>query len=102
MGKRAGELCRGVQIKVHDRLAFKPYRFGIALLVAATKAFPDDFMWRTEPYEFINDIPAIDLLYGDDLLHNNVEGRSSLEDVLRQMESFEDWYESARTAYLCY
>nr|NIP99422.1 DUF1343 domain-containing protein [Nitrospinaceae bacterium]NIR53587.1 DUF1343 domain-containing protein [Nitrospinaceae bacterium]NIS83988.1 DUF1343 domain-containing protein [Nitrospinaceae bacterium]NIT80797.1 DUF1343 domain-containing protein [Nitrospinaceae bacterium]NIU43103.1 DUF1343 domain-containing protein [Nitrospinaceae bacterium] len=28
------------------------------------KTFPDVFEWRTEPYEFVTNRPAIDLLYG--------------------------------------
>jgi uncharacterized protein YbbC (DUF1343 family) len=85
---------------VHDRLAFKPYRFGIALLVGAAKAFPDDFKWRTEPYEFIDTVPAIDLLYGDDSLRKAAERRLSIETVSKQMDTFESWYKSARTQYL--
>ncbi|MCZ6672334.1 MAG: DUF1343 domain-containing protein [Verrucomicrobia bacterium] len=100
--KYAGELCRGVQIHVDDRLTFKPYRFGIALLVAAAKTFPDDFKWRKQPYEFIDDVPAVDLLYGDDSLRNCAEGCSSIEGILKQMEDFERWYKSARKQYLRY
>ncbi len=100
--KHAGERCRGVQIHVHDRLAFKPYRFGIALLVGAAKAFPDDFKWRTQPYEFIDTVPAIDLLYGNDSLRKAAEGCLSIETILKQMDTFESWYESARTQYLRY
>jgi uncharacterized protein YbbC (DUF1343 family) len=100
--KYAGELCRGIQIHVHDRLAFKPYRFGIALLVGAAKAFPDDFKWRTEPYEFIDTVPAIDLLYGDDSLRKAAERRLSIETVSKQIDTFESWYKSARTQYLRY
>ncbi len=28
------------------------------------RLFPDEFKWRTEPYEYVSDRPAIDLLYG--------------------------------------
>ena len=38
------------------------------MLAAAAKAFPHDFAWRSEPYEFKKDIPAIDLLYGSPTL----------------------------------
>ncbi|MGK0238558.1 MAG: hypothetical protein ACI92G_002024 [Candidatus Pelagisphaera sp.] len=87
---------------MHDGLAFKPYRFGIALLVGAAKAFPDDFKWRTQPYEFIDTVPAIDLLYGNDSLRKVAEENLSIEIILKQMDTFESWYESARTQYLRY
>lgn len=100
--KHAGTLCRGIQIQIHDRLAFKPYRFGIALLAGVAKAFPNDFKWREEPYEFISDVPAIDLLYGDCSLRRTIETNSSLQTTLKQMEAFEDWYATARTPYMRY
>ena len=100
--KHAGTLCRGVQIHIHERLVFKPYRFGIALMAGAAKAFPNDFKWREEPYEFIADIPAIDLLYCDSSLCQAIEGDFSIETVFNQMEDFESWFDSARTPYLRY
>jgi len=100
--KHAGILCRGVQIEIHNRLAFQPYRFGIALLISAARAFPDDFKWREEPYEFIDDVPAIDLLYGNDLLRKTIDSQSSVEPILDQMEEFENGYATAREPYLRY
>ena len=62
--KCAGETCGGVQLHVTDRDAFKPLITGIAVIRAIAQLFPDVFKWRTEPYEFVSDRPAIDLLYG--------------------------------------
>ncbi len=100
--KHAGKSCHGLRIEVTDRLVFQPYRCGIALLIAAANAFPDHFKWREKPYEFIAHIPAIDLLYGDSTLRQAIEGTASIETVLNQLEKFENWFGSARAAYLCY
>jgi uncharacterized protein YbbC (DUF1343 family) len=62
--KFGGKSCGGVQLHVVDGHAFRPYRTGVALLAAARRLAPDGFRWRTEPYEFVADPPAIDLLTG--------------------------------------
>ena len=100
--KHAGELCHGIQIKVEDRESFQPYRLGIALLIAAAQTFPDNFEWRKEPYEFVDNVPAIDLLYGDSTLRRIAEGRSSIDEIVTQMKEFESWYQSSRANYFLY
>jgi len=62
--KHAGTECQGVQLHVTDRLAFRPVRTGVAFLAAARAQEPGRFRWREEPYEFVADRPAIDLLAG--------------------------------------
>lgn len=62
--KHAGEECRGAQLHVTDRLAFRPVLTGLAFLCAARAQDPGRFRWREEPYEFVSDRPAIDLLAG--------------------------------------
>jgi uncharacterized protein YbbC (DUF1343 family) len=61
-----GVPCGGVQLHVTDRDAFRPVRTGIACVAAARAQDPARFAWRTEPYEFVSDRPAIDLLFGSD------------------------------------
>ncbi|MDA0350512.1 MAG: DUF1343 domain-containing protein [Verrucomicrobia bacterium] len=100
--KHAGKLCRGIQIQVEDRQTFQPYRFGMALLIAAAQTFPCKFAWRKEPYEFIDKVPAIDLLYGDSTLRMVSEGRSSIDEIVRQLTQFESWYQASRTGYFLY
>ena len=62
--KCAGEICGGVQLHVTDRNSFKPLLTGIAVIRTIAQLFPKIFQWRTEPYEFVSDRLAIDLLYG--------------------------------------
>ena len=62
--KHAGRVCGGVQLHVTGRLAFRPVRTGLELLAAARELAPEAFSWRREPYEFVSDRPAIDLLAG--------------------------------------
>jgi uncharacterized protein YbbC (DUF1343 family) len=62
--KHAGRACGGVQIHVRDRALFRPYATYLALLAIARRLGGDAFAFRTEPYEFVADIPALDLLTG--------------------------------------
>jgi uncharacterized protein YbbC (DUF1343 family) len=76
--KHAGEVCGGVEVVVTDRRAFRPYRFGVELLAAVHERFPEAFGWRPEPYEFVADRPAIDLLTGGDDFRRALEGEGRL------------------------
>lgn len=62
--KHARKECGGVQIHVTDRAAFRPYATYVALVALAHHAHPEDFRFRTERYEFVDTIPAFDLLTG--------------------------------------
>jgi uncharacterized protein YbbC (DUF1343 family) len=62
--KHAGARCHGVEIFVVDRETFRPFRSGVACVAAARAQSPGKFRWRTEPYEFVEHVPAFDLLCG--------------------------------------
>lgn len=80
--KYRGELCRGVQLHVTDRAAFRPYRTGIAVLIALKSLYPDHFGWRREAYEFRDDVPAIDLLTGSAEIRLAIDAEKSLDEVM--------------------
>jgi len=62
--KHAKQSCGGVQIHVTDAAAFRPVATYVALCAIAHHASPSDFRFRTEKYEFVDTIPAFDLLTG--------------------------------------
>lgn len=63
--KHAGHACGGVFIHPTGS-GFRPVRTGLAILIAFRKFLGGQFRWRTERYEFVDQIPAIDLLFGSD------------------------------------
>ena len=71
--KWSGTICGGVQIHVTERNKMKPLATSITVLFSIKKLYPDDFSWRTEAYEFVNDRLAIDLLYGNQTLREAIE-----------------------------
>ncbi len=71
--KHAGEVCAGVEIVVTEPETFPAYRCGVELLGLIHDLFPESFGWRREPYEFVSDRPAIDLLSGGPELREALE-----------------------------
>ncbi len=99
--KFAGRSCGGVQVHVMEAGSFRPYLTGIALLAAARRLAPADFRWRTEPYEFVSDRLAIDLLSGGDWIRGAIERNAALEEIAESMAPFErDFAEHRRPALL--
>jgi uncharacterized protein YbbC (DUF1343 family) len=70
--KHGGTECGGVEIVVTDAAVLEPYRLGVELILELSGS--PDFSWRSDPYEFVADIPAIDLLTGDSALREAIEG----------------------------
>jgi uncharacterized protein YbbC (DUF1343 family) len=62
--KYAGWSCAGVQVHVVDTAAFHPVAYYTVAIAVARRLVSDRFAWRTEPYEFLTDPIAIDLLFG--------------------------------------
>ena len=100
--KFKGERCGAVQLHVADRTAFKPYRTGLAVLAAVRKLWPESFAWRTEPYEFRSDVPAIDLLTGRPAVRQAIDGGATLDEVVRVACGGTGLYDAGREAALLY
>lgn len=81
------ERCYGLGIHVTDRAAFRPLLTGAALLWAIARLHPDQFAWRSDAYEFVDDIPAIDLLFGSDLPRKLIEAGASFEELAAALET---------------
>ena len=62
--KHARATCGGVHVHVTDARAFRPYATYLALCAIAKRLAPRDFAFRTERYEFVDDVPAFNLLTG--------------------------------------
>ena len=100
--KFAGQVCGGVQIHVVDRMTFRPYLTGIAVLRALYALGGEAFRWRTEKYEFVSDRPAIDLLTGGDAIRRGVEAGANLDELRATWRPAEDAFAERRRASLLY
>ncbi len=100
--KHAGRTCAGLQLHVTDREAFQPVRTGLAVLAALRDLAGESFAWRREPYEFVADRPAIDLLFGSDRERLALEAGASAREIGRAWESEEEAFRQRRRPYLLY
>lgn len=100
--KFAGQRCGATQIHVVDRLVFEPYRTGLAVLVAVKKLWPSEFKWRMEPYEFRDDVLAIDLLTGKPEVREAIDRGEDLDTVARLACGGTDAYDAGRPKALLY
>jgi uncharacterized protein YbbC (DUF1343 family) len=100
--KFAGQTCAGVQVHMTDRKAFQPVRTGVALLAALRGLSGTAFAWRREPYEFVADRPAIDLLFGSDRERLALEAGVTARDIGRQWVAEEEAFRQRRRPYLLY
>lgn len=62
--KHAGQICGGVQIHPTDVASFRPVATYVALVALARRQNTERFAFRTERYEYVDTIPAFDLLTG--------------------------------------
>lgn len=78
--KFAGQTCQGVMVHVKNAALFRPVATYLTLIALAHEQAPEQFAFRTEPYEFEAEIPAFDLLTGSAKVRTALlEGRSPAE-----------------------
>jgi uncharacterized protein YbbC (DUF1343 family) len=100
--KHAGERCGGVQVHVTDEATFEPYAAYLKLIAGARRVAGEAMAWRAEPYEFVGDRPAIDLLTGGPEYRELVDAGGDLDEYLvRDREAAAKWAE-ARAEHLLY
>ncbi|MBE2251554.1 MAG: DUF1343 domain-containing protein [Myxococcus sp.] len=71
--KFQGVSCEGAFLHVTDRRAFDPFVTGIAVFGACRELGGSSFAWRADAYEFVDDIPAFDLLCGTAAVRKGLE-----------------------------
>lgn len=100
--KFAGRRCGALQLHVTDRRAFQAYRTGMAALVAVRSLWPDAFAWRTESYEFRDDVPAFDLLTGTASVRKAIDNGEDIDSVMRVACTGTEAYDAGRSRALLY
>lgn len=88
--KHAARVCGGVQIHVTDAAGFRPLATYLALLALAHAQAPDRFTFRTDRYEFREDVPAFDLLAGGPEARVRISRGDRAIDVAEAIASVDD------------
>jgi uncharacterized protein YbbC (DUF1343 family) len=100
--KHAGQSCGGIQLHVVDRNSFRSYRTGVAILRELWAVGGEAFDWRREPYEFVSQRLAIDLLTGSDAVRMGIERGDSPEELFATWLPAERAFAERRRPYLLY
>ena len=61
-----------------------------------------DFAWRAEAYEFVDDVPALDLLTGSPEARTLIESGQPLDDLFADWRSAVEDFESGLEGLLLY
>jgi uncharacterized protein YbbC (DUF1343 family) len=101
-GKHAAAVCAGVELHVTDRRAIRPVALGVHLLRAVYALYPEVFEWRREAYEFVADVPAIDLLTGSEDARNVIEGRGAVDELVASWQPYVEEFEAQLEGILLY
>jgi len=101
-GKHAGEVCGGVEIHITDRAALQPVALGLLLLQAVRAVDPERFSWRAEPYEFVGEVPAVDLLTGSAEARKAIDGGAPLGPLLASWQASVVDFEASLGGILLY
>ena len=100
--KWAGHTCSGLQLHITDRRRFSSLHCSYAILSAMLELYPDDFQWRQDAYEFVDDELAIDLLIGDKEVRRRLEDGAPVQDVIAHFADERAPFEAQRRQCLLY
>jgi uncharacterized protein YbbC (DUF1343 family) len=101
-GKHAGTVCSGVELHLKDRVALRPVALGLELIAAIHDLHPEDFGWRTEAYEFVSELPALDLLTGSAEARQLIDAGAGLDPLLDRWSTSVIEFEESLEGVLLY
>lgn len=100
--KYQGQSCEGAMIHVTDKAAFRPLLTGIAIVQAAAELGQGHFAFRSDAYEFVEDVPAFDLLTGSAQVRLGLERKLPLINLIQGFEEQVLSFKGQRQKYLLY
>ncbi|MCA2977491.1 MAG: DUF1343 domain-containing protein [Myxococcaceae bacterium] len=100
--KFRGSSCEGAFLHVTDARAFDPFVTGIAVFQACHALGQGHFAWRADAYEFVDDVPAFDLLCGTAHIRKGIEAGWPLERLVAGFEAELEPFLPLRKRHLIY
>jgi N-acetylmuramic acid 6-phosphate etherase len=96
--KHAGTICGGVQVHIHDRLAFQAVTTGLQILAALLQLYPDRMDWRMGAAG----VPFLDLLLGSAGPRLALERGEPVDRIVASWQPALDAFAEAREPFLLY
>ncbi len=81
--KWAGELCKGVFLRVKDLNLFDPYKTGIYILKVIRELYGDSLEWKLPPYEYEEKKLPIDIISGSSMIRKFVDGEINSDELTK-------------------
>ena len=100
--KHGGTACGGISVHVVDPDVFRPVRVYLDLIRRIRHRWPEDFDWRGSAYEFVDDVPAFDLLAGGTWARDWVEADGDPEELDALLSAEEQEWREIRRPFLMY
>ncbi len=100
--KHADAVCSGVELYITDRRMLEPVALGLHILKTIHDLHPESFGWRSDPYEFVSAVPALDLLTGSAASRSCLERGDPLEPLLEEWRAEVKDFEEALGGILLY
>lgn len=100
--KFTGRSCEGAFLHVTDARTFDPFVTGIAVFQACRTLGRGAFAWRADAYEFVDDIPAFDLLCGTSAVRRGIEAGWPLAKIVAGFDNDRRPFMSLRRKHLLY
>jgi uncharacterized protein YbbC (DUF1343 family) len=100
--KHKGASCGGAMIHVTDRSAFRSLLTGIAVVKVAREMGGESFAWRKDAYEFVDKVPAFDLLCGTDSVRRAMEAGATLSTMTEGFDAHAAAFRARRAQFLLY
>ncbi len=100
--KHAGKGCAGCQVHVRDRSTFRPVESGVALIEAFRACDPDQFAWKSPPYEYEFEKMPIDCLAGSSELREQIDADVPAREIARSWEAPVEAFMRIRERFLLY
>jgi uncharacterized protein YbbC (DUF1343 family) len=79
--KHANTGCRGVQLHVTDREAFRPVKTGVAMVKVIHDLYGGQLKWKEPPYEYVFDRNPFDVINGTDKIRKTIESGGSWAEI---------------------
>jgi uncharacterized protein YbbC (DUF1343 family) len=98
--KHARATCGGVQVHVTDTRSFRSYAAYLRMIAWVANR-TQEFRFRVEPYEYVSDRPAIDLLTGGPEYRKALSAREPTDELIAWLEAPGD-FEERRRGWLLY
>ena len=100
--KHAKVSCGGVQIHVINRTVFEPVSVGVAMVKTAYDMYPDQFLWKEPPYEYVFDKNPFDVISGTNATREAFEKGVSLTEIIESWQPQLEDFKTIREKFLLY